>query len=85
MLFKYFIEFDDDGEIKKFHKSKKDCKECKEYLVKLIPVNRKAEELKQKLDKNNKVMEGVLKGSKKLETEFNKMIKNLKMPGRMMR
>jgi len=75
MLFKYFIEFDDDGEIKKFHKSKRDCKDCKEYLVKLIPVDRKAEELKQKLDKK---MEGIFKGSKKLETELSKVIKNLK-------
>jgi len=78
MLFKYFIEFDDDGEIKEFHKSKKDCKECKEYLVKLIPVNRKAEELKQKLDKNNKAMKGIFKGSKKFETELNKVIKDLR-------
>jgi len=78
MLFKYFIEFDDDGEIKEFHKSKMNCKGCKEYLVKLIPVDRKAEELKQKLDKNSKVMEGIFKGRKKLETELNKVIKDLR-------
>jgi len=78
MLFKYFIEFDDDGEIKKFYKSRKDCKDCKEYLVKLIPVDREAEELKQKLDKNNKAMEEIFKGNKKLETELNKVIKDLR-------
>ena len=78
MLFKYFIEFDDDGEIGKFHKSKKDCKECKEYLVKLIPVNRKAEELKQKLDMSDKTIEKIFKGRKRLETELNRVIKDLR-------
>lgn len=78
MLFKYFIEFDDDGEIGRFHKSRKECKDCKEYLVKLIPVNRTAEELKQKLDKNNKSMEEIFKGRKKLETELNRVIKDLR-------
>jgi len=78
MLFKYFIEFDDDGEIKKFHKSGKDCKDCKEYLVKLIPVDREAEELNQKLDKNNKAMAEIIKGRKKLETELNRVVKDLR-------
>jgi hypothetical protein len=46
MLFKYWIEFDEDGEIKELYKSKYECKvPCKEYIVKLIPIDRKNEEL----------------------------------------
>lgn len=83
MLFKYFIEFDDDGEIKNFHISKNECKDCKEYLVKLIQIDRKLEsgaekKLKQEASKIENIMKGVLADGKKLETEFNKMIKDLR-------
>lgn len=78
MLFKYFIEFDNGGEIKNFYKSKKDCKDCKEYLVKLIPIDRKQENLNRKSDEIDKLADKILKGNKRLETEFNKMIKDLR-------
>jgi len=90
VLFKYFIEFDDDGEIKNFHKSKNECKNCKEYLVKLIPIDRKLEDdiekkLKQETSKIENIMKDVVTDGKKFETEFNKMVKKLKTPGRMMK
>jgi len=78
MLFKYFIEFDDLGEIKKFHKSKKECENCKEYIVKLIPVNRKQEEMEQKADEFNKAANKLLSDTKKFDTELNKMLKDLR-------
>lgn len=41
-MFKYFVKFDEQGEIGCFCKEKpSDCfEECKEYLIKLIPINR---------------------------------------------
>ncbi len=78
MLFKYFIEFDSGGEIKNFYKSKMDCEDCREYLVKLIPIDRKQENLNRKSDEIDKLVDKILKGNKKLETEFNKMIKDLR-------
>jgi len=78
MLFKYFIEFDDLGEIKNFHKSKKECKDCKEYLVKLIPIDRKREKLEREANKFNKAADKLLSDVKKFDTELNKTIKNLR-------
>ena len=90
MLFKYFIEFDEDGEIKNFYKSKNECGNCKEYLVKLIPIDRKLEDgiekkLKQEASKIENIMKDVVADGRKFETEFNKMVKKLKTPGRMMK
>jgi len=78
MLFKYFIEFDDLGGIKKFYESKEKCKNCKEYIVKLIPIDRKSEELKQEANKFNKAADKLFSGVKKFDTELNKTIKNLR-------
>jgi len=78
MLFKYFIEFDDLGGIKKFCKSKKGCKDGKEYIVKLIPIDRRQEELKQKAAKFGKIADKLLFDTKKFDTELNKMLKDLR-------
>lgn len=83
MLFKYFIEFDDDGEIKSLYKSQAECKNCKEYLVKLIPIDRQLEDdIKKKLEQENSNIENLLKdissGRRKLETELNKTLKSLR-------
>ena len=78
MLFKYFIEFNNDGEIKSFHESRKGCKNCKEYLVKLIPVDRKQEDLEQKVDKFSEVADNLLLDIKKFDTELNRMLKGLR-------
>ena len=78
MLFKYFVEFDDDGEIKNFYKFQKECKNCKEYLVKLIPIDRSQEKLEREADKFNKAADKLLSDTKKFDTELNKMIKDLR-------
>lgn len=38
MNFKYWVEFDNDGEIKALYKDPKE--NCKEFIVKLIPIER---------------------------------------------
>ena len=78
MLFKYFVEFDDNGGIKNLYRSKKDCKDCKEYLVKLIPIDRELEMFDQKVFQLDKAMDKMIQDSKKLDTEFNKMVRDLK-------
>jgi len=78
MLFKYFIGFDDLGEIKSFHKSKNECKDCKEYLVKLIPIDRKQEQTIHKLDEFSKAADKLFSDTKKFDTELNKMLKDLR-------
>ena len=79
MLFKYWIEFDEDGEIKELYKSKYECKvPCKEYIVKLIPINRKNEELTKGADEAAESAKRIVKGFKKLVTEVHKAIKDLR-------
>jgi len=72
MIYKYYVNFDDDGEIGCFCKFKQDCdKQCKEYVVKLIPIEREAEEKVEELDK---AMDKTLKGVKKLGTELHRVV-----------
>ena len=79
MIFKYWIEFDEDGEIKAFYKSKYECEVlCKEYIVKLIPIDRKNEELTESADEAVRSAKQVVKGVKKLDTEVHKAIKDLR-------
>jgi hypothetical protein len=78
VLFKYFIEFDDSGGIKNFHESQEECKNCKEYLVKLISIDRRQEELEQKADEFGKAADKLLSNTKKFDTELNKMLKDLR-------
>lgn len=79
MLFKYWIEFDEDGDIKSFHKSKYECEvPCKEYIVKLIPIDRKNEELVNQADKATESAKRISKGIKKLDSEISKTLKDLR-------
>lgn len=78
MLFKYFIEFDEDGEIKNFFKSERECKGCKEYIVKLISINRKIEKIEKFDNELEKATEKILKNMKKFDTELNKTIRDLR-------
>ena len=79
MIFKYWVEFDKDGEIKTFYKSKDACETpCKEYVVKLIPIDRKNEELTKNADKATESAKRVVAGIKKLDTEVHKAIKDLR-------
>ena len=79
MIFKYWIEFDEDGEIKALHKFKYECETpCKEYVVKLIPIDRKNEELTESADEAAKSAKRIVKGIKRLDTEVHKAIKDLR-------
>jgi hypothetical protein len=79
MIFKYWIEFDEEGEIKAFYKSKYECKvPCKEYVVKLIPIDRKNEELTKNAAKAAESAKRIVSGIKKLDTEVHKAIKDLR-------
>jgi len=72
MIYKYYINFDDEGEIECLCKFKQDCgKQCKEYVVKLIPIERETEGKAKELDK---AMDKTLKGVKKLGTELHRVI-----------
>ena len=77
LTYKYWIEFDENGEIKAFHKSKYDCENsCNEYIVKLIPIKRNVtEEFEKSADKLTKTID---KTTKIFNTEFSKLLKDLK-------
>lgn len=77
LTFKYWIEFDSEGEIKSFHKSKYECENpSEEFIVKLIPIKRDVfKEVEQSTTKLSKTIE---QQTKKLNTEFNKVLKDLK-------
>jgi hypothetical protein len=79
MIFKYWVEFDSAGEIKAFYKSKSECESpCKEYVVKLIPIDRNTERLIKDMDQTAEAVEKAAKGFKKLDTEVNKTIRELR-------
>jgi len=86
MIYKYWIEFDEEGDIKSFHKSKKECKnECQEFIVKLIPIDRseKLEEVANEFHKGveafSKDIKDFTKVSKKVSTELGKIINKIKI------
>jgi len=80
VICRYWISFDEEGEIKSFYKNKYDAKEpCQEFIVKLIPIERDVS-----TDINNSI-NGIEKSAKKaiksldsLDTEFKKTIRGLK-------
>jgi DNA repair exonuclease SbcCD ATPase subunit len=76
MIFTYWVEFSDDGEIAELHKSK--VKGCKEYVVKLIPIDRKIEDLNERAAEFVKSAEKASKSMKKFQTEFEKTTKDLR-------
>lgn len=76
MIFKYFVEFDNNGEIKALHNQKVDGAE--EYIVKLIPINRAEKELSELGKKVSKSAEEVLGGTKKFRREIEKLNRDLR-------
>lgn len=77
LTFKYWIEFDGEGEIKSFHKSKYDCENpSEEFIVKLIPIKRDVfKDVEESADRLSKTIQ---QQTKKLDTEFKKTLKGLK-------
>ena len=77
LSFKYWIEFDEDGDIKSFHKNKYNCEAlCEEYVVKLIPIKRDI--TKELEDSVEKVAKTIKTNAKKLDTEFKRVLKDAK-------
>jgi len=77
LSFKYWIEFDADGDIKSIHKNKYDCEvPCEEYVVKLIPIKRDI--TKELGDSVEKVAKTIKINAKKLDTEFKRVLKDAK-------
>ena len=76
MIFRYWVEFDGEGGIEALHGSKQEG--CKEYVVKLIPIDRRKEELDKQSDEFVKSVEHAVKGSKKFTTEIEKVTKELR-------
>ncbi len=72
MLFRYWVEFDGEGEINALHRSKEP--NCKEYIIKLIPIDR-THEAQEELEKS--ILESKYK-FKKFSTELEKVAKDLR-------
>jgi len=74
MDFLYFVEFDEDGEIKSLHKNKSECENCKEFIVKLIPVDRTEKSLEEATEKAREINDNI----KRFCTELEKTTKELR-------
>ena len=72
MIFRYFVKFDGDGEIESLRKDKQ--KGYKEYIVKLIPINRE----KELTDKALEAVEGTLRGAKKFRSEIERLNRDIR-------
>jgi len=86
MIYRYWVEFDEEGDIKSFHKSKEECGDvCQEFIVKLIPINRsdRLEEAIDELDVESKAffknVKDFKKKTKKMSTELDKIIHKIKI------
>lgn len=82
MVFRYWVEFDEFGNISGLYSHKEDCVgECQEYLVKLIPIHRANEQensLKDLIDGTDsfsKEIQKLTRTSKRMTTELDKVIK----------
>ena len=79
MMFKYFVEFGEEGEIKALYKSKYECKNpCKEYIVNLIPIDRMKENMKKEFDEAVDSMKQTAGKTKKLSREIDKITRDLR-------
>jgi len=78
MIFKYWIEFDDEGEITHLYRYNPNIPGCEEYIIKLIPIDRKMEDLDKKANEFVKSVDKASKSIKKFETEFEKATKDLR-------
>ena len=76
MVLKYFLKFDEYGDIDCLCKYKpQDCnEECKEYIVKLVEVNRLEEDIESLTSSFDKLGDSAVK----LKTELEKASKNFK-------
>lgn len=73
MIFRYFISFDDEGEINGIYKAKHLCSgPCEEFIVKLIPIKR---ELSEVVDDFSVSVDDFSEGLKKTTSELKKVIK----------
>ena len=75
MIFKYFVKFGEEGEIESLHRTKRDG--CKEYIVKLIPINRE-KELTDLGDKAVQATEEALHGARRFRSEIDKLNRDLR-------
>lgn len=78
MIFKYYVSIDEGGDIKCFCKSKACDNPCKEYVVKLISIDRQPEELEAKVKGLDRATDKVVKDMKRFSSEFNKTIKGIR-------
>lgn len=77
LSFKYWVEFDEGGEIKSLHKNKYNCEApCEEYVVKLISIERDI--TKELEDSVGNVVKTIKTNTKKLDTEFKRVLKDVK-------
>lgn len=73
MIFRYFVSFDEDGEIKALYKDKALCEgPCEEFIVKLIPIKRNLSEV---VDNFSVSVDDFSDGLKKTTSELKKVIK----------
>ena len=82
MSFKYFVEFDESGGIKNLYESKDECSsKCEEYIVKLIPINRRVDELVEKAElvaaSTKQFCSNLNTHSKKINSDLTKVLKDL--------
>lgn len=80
MFFKYWVEFDENGDIIALHKDKRNCPMCEEFIVKLIPITRSEYIMNddQKLDELISVVEAK---TIKFSMELDKLDKTIKRMG----
>lgn len=85
MNFKYWVEFDEEGEIKALYKTQKE--NCKEFIVKLIPIEREdrlekaVRELGEGINEFGKELKGLNKDAvkaTKIVSEISKAVSKLK-------
>lgn len=80
MIGRYWVEFDEEGDIKSVHKNKYDCESpCEEYVVKLIPISRtesQLDELDQQAVDLERSGKRVKLNTNKLKTEIEKLARD---------
>jgi hypothetical protein len=79
LLFKYFVCFDDDGDIKSLCIDKKNIdkcdKSCQEYIIKLMPIERNN---KNDYEMLSSKVEDLLGTVKKFDNELDKTLRKIK-------
>lgn len=82
MIDRYWVEFDEEGDIKSVHKNKYDCESpCEEYIVKLIPISRtetQLDELEQQAVDLEKSGRKIHLNTNKLKTELEKLSRDVR-------